>query len=74
MPHLPILHNSYASTPDWQSLTVHPVNSLLNFTPASDAERFNIIRAAMEQDGFDTIHPLTLYQGQVLDGRAPVAT
>lgn len=53
-------------TEKWMTLEHHPV--ALVFPKASD-EDFNALKESIENNGFDEVSPITLYEGLVLDGR-----
>lgn len=52
------------STP--RPLLPHPIALVF---PEIDADTFNDLVASMRTRGFDSLHPIVLYQGQILDGR-----
>lgn len=52
------------STP--RPLLPHPIALVF---PEIDADTFNDLVASMRTRGFDSLHPIVLYHGQILDGR-----
>ncbi|MDR1741931.1 MAG: hypothetical protein LBR38_08865 [Synergistaceae bacterium] len=51
------------------SAPVYELHQACVTLPKMDAEEFTALRASIRERGFDPLHPVILFEGQVLDGR-----